>query len=191
MDRWRDDSGFTLTELIVALGLLLIVLGMAYLGLQVVYKSSQVSEIQSVQAREIGATLTFLEEIASQNLSIEAPTAYSVQFLTDRNNDDIRERHIISANADKTVVDQIWLVNNLGQNTTLRSTYTWSRNNANRALGVPLFHYYRSATTTSAAVEITNMADVPAKAGKLVIDMRVNYQGKALRDTREVMFRNR
>lgn len=187
----RDDRGFTLTELMVALGLLGVVLAMAYAGLQVVYKSREVSERQAYFAREISSPLGYLDEVTSQNLSVEAPTAYSARFLTDRNNDDIRERHFIAANADGTLVDEVWLVDSAGVNTSLRNRYVWSEHNANVASNRPLFCYYTSTTTTSAATEITDMSKVPASARTMHITIVTNYEDKYLHDSRDVLFRNR
>lgn len=191
MNARHDDRGFTLSELIVAMGLLLVVLTVAFAGFQVAARSARVSDVQSVMAREVAAPLTYLEEIGEQNLIIEAPTGYSVSLLTDRNNDNVKERHMISANLDGTLTDKVWLVNNLGQNVSLQQSFKWSTRNANRASSVPLFHYYTAATATSTPVEITNMAVVPQQARKMIVDVVVAYDGKQVRDMRDIWFRNR
>lgn len=189
--RVTDDSGISLAELIISVSLLLMVLAISYTALEVVYGGAEATDRQASFAREIGAPLNYLEEVTVQNLRIENPTAYSATFLTDANNDDVRERHIVTASTDGKLQDQVWLTNASGGNTTLVNTYVWGTANANRAQSVALFRYYTSAEATAAAVEITNMADVPEDARNMAITIVTVHRGRYLQDTRQVLLRNR
>lgn len=189
--RLRGDSGLSLAELLVSISLLFGVLAMSWGALSAVYAGREASDRQALFAQEIGAPLSHFEEIISQNTAIENPTAYSASFLTDVNNDNVRERHIVAAGADGTLRDQVWLINGAGVNTTLSANFLWSTNNANRTRTTALFRYYTSATTTSAAQEITVMSDVPGKARFVRVTIIADHQGKTVQDTRQAFLRNR
>ncbi len=189
--RLSDDRGLSLAEFVVAISLLVIVLGISYGALQAVYKGAEVAERQATFARDIGIPLGYLEKVISQHTVIENPTAYSASFITDMNNDNVRERHIVSAGADGRLRDQVWLVNSSGANTSLFANYTWSHTNANQARAVPLFRYLTAETSATAAAEITNMANVPGSARNVIITVVSQHGGQSLRDSRRVLLRNR
>lgn len=189
--RLRDDSGLSLSELIVALVLLVAVLGISYGALEAVYKGAEVADRQATFARDVGVPLTYLEKVVSQVTVIENPTAYSASLITDMDNDNTRERHMVSAETDGRLRDRVWLVDAAGTNTSLYADYTWSRTNANRPLSTALFRYFSSDTSASAASEITVMTDVPAQARNVVVTVVSRHGGKTLQDSRRVYLRNR
>lgn len=187
----RTERGFSLTELLVSISLLFGVLAMSWGALSAVYAGREASDRQAMFAQEIAAPLNYLDEVLEQNMTIENPTAYSASLITDTNQDNVRERHIVSASADGKLRDQVWLTNASGVNTTLSADYLWSTNNANRGRTIALFRYYTAATTTSTAQEITVMSDVPSKARLVKITIVVEYNGRPFQDSRQSFLRNR
>jgi prepilin-type N-terminal cleavage/methylation domain-containing protein len=184
--RLTDEKGFSLTELMVVLVLLGVILGISYGGLSAVYSAREVGDRQAAFAREAAAPMTHMEKVLTQTLVIESPGPYTVTVLTDRDNNDLMERHTIEAGADGTLRHRTWETDSARNNTSLVFDATWSENNVNQDEGVPLVYYYDEDQA-----RINNMGDVADDAVYIDMEIVVEYDGKQFRDTRSALLRNR
>lgn len=186
--RDKRDEGFTLTELVIVVALLAIILGITYTGLNVVTKAAEVSQRQSTFADEVGAPLLGMEEVLQQAFAFEAAEAYTLTVRTDADNNNLVERHTITASTAGVLTHKAWKTNSLMQNTSLWIDTTWSRNNVNAKTGVaePLFYYYDAdhvrITNTAGQLDLIKTIDVVAI---------VEVNGKRYRGTRTIVLRNR
>ncbi|MCE5190183.1 MAG: type II secretion system GspH family protein [Actinomycetia bacterium] len=184
--RVMREDGFTLTELIVVLGLLSVILGAAWLGFQVANNGSKQSDRQSQISREVGFPLDYMERILIQNYGFDSTypgtTGYRIATLTDRDNDDHAERYIFEA----TSSGQLKVTNSEEADKPTPSVYVISSHNTNVAQGKPLFRYFDGAGN-----EITNMGNVDSQARSMTMTIMTTYDGQSFSDTRRVFFRNR
>lgn len=180
-----DDSAFSLTELLVVVALLGTILAISYGGLLAIYKAREVSDRQAAFAQEGAAPLTHMEKILTQTIKIENPGPYTVTVLTDRDNNNLVERHLIEAGADGTLRHRTWLTDSSQTNTALQFDATWSQNNANQAENTPLVIYYDVDH-----LPITNMGLVADEAAYIDIHVVVDYNGRIYDDTRSSLLRN-
>jgi prepilin-type N-terminal cleavage/methylation domain-containing protein len=180
----RHDEGFTLTELMVVLSLLTVILGVAYLGFDVVRSGSNLSDRIAYTSREVGFPLDFMERVLIQNYGFDnttTPTNYKVTVLTDRDNNDRSEKYIFEATSAGTL-----RVLSLEEPQTSFKTYVLSTKNTNIAQSKPLFRYYDANLN-----EITNMNNVSSLARSMTMTIVTTYDGQSFSDTRRVYFRNR
>lgn len=182
----RADEGFSLTELIIVMALLGVILAISYGGLQVVYRSHDVSERQAMFAREVGAPLLTFEEIIAQAVSVENPGPYSLTVLTDRDNNNVVERHVLQATTAGTLTHREWLTNTSRINTVLSNDRVWSTHNANQADVIPMFNYFDAN-----GAEITNMALAANAVRTVEVTVLVDYEGHQFSNSRTVHLRNR
>ncbi|MDZ4169138.1 MAG: prepilin-type N-terminal cleavage/methylation domain-containing protein [Coriobacteriia bacterium] len=179
--RWRNDSGLSLTELLVVLALMGFVLALTYMSIDFGYRSQEVAEAQSQYARDVNYPLQAMDHSFSQRVAVSGfvmnantatirlPSTYTTGFP---------QEHTFTANTDGTLTQQIHTVN--GATRTLVRTVILSRTNANRSSNTALFAYYNgSATATNAAI-IDNVR----------ITVVSNRGSATFRDTRRVYFRN-
>ncbi len=182
----HSEAGFSLTELIVVMALLGVILAISYGGLQVVYSAHDVSNRQALFAREVGAPLLTFEEIISQAVSVENPGPYAITVLTDRDNDNVVERHTVQITTAGTVTHREWLTNDSRVNTTLVNEWLWSEHNANQSDAIPTFNYYAADGS-----EITNMGVAASSAKTIEVTLLVEYEGRQFSNSRTVLLRNR
>lgn len=189
--RHQEDRGFTLTELIVVLTLLGIVLTISYAAVVAIFKGREVSDRQASFAREVSAPLAVIEKVLTQATMVEAAAPYSITVLTDRDNDNLLERHVIEVTAAGTLRHQTWNTNSSRVNTTKTFDVTWSENNINVSEGQAFFEYYGEDTngdgTRDPLVGVFDPRDV--KVVNVVI--MVEYDGRHFSDSRMAYMRNR
>lgn len=189
MSRLRRDDGFTLSELIVVIGLMGMILAVAWLALSLTSHGSRTADRASMSAREVAYPLLQCERLLIQQHNILTgtvegrnvnPTAYLVAFNTDQDHDSHIESTIIEATAGGDLVISTSETSEHGL-----ESVTWSTNNTNRATNTPLFTYfdedgaelaYNSITTNARSVEIT---------------IATEWDGEPYSDSRMVSFRNR
>lgn len=179
---WRDDNGLSLTELLVASMLLVIVLGAVYLGISYAFSAQGVAEDQARIAKEITSPLNMMDISFSQSIPVAGFT-YNAYSATARMPADYLPgqtiEHVYAATTDGKLTKSVYDV--IGASKTLRESYVLSTLNVNQAKGQPLFRYYASGTTTSSV----NTAD------KLVIEVMISDAGKEYSDSRTIYLRNR
>lgn len=184
----RDD-GFTLSELVAALGLLGIILAATWAGFQASHNYSRLSDRQGWFAREVSSPLLTIERVMQQQYRIDSTypgvTAYRVKCETDADNDGNREVWEIQATTDHRLVISNAEIRQDGSYERALTTYAWSDHNYNIATGTPLFRFYDKAGNL-----ITNTGDVPSKAIRVVVTVVAQYDGKQFSDSKTVLFRN-
>ncbi len=192
MKALRSDHGFTLSELIVVLGLLGVVLGVAWLGFGVASGGSRLSDRESRTSQEIGVPLLEAERLLMQRHYVRtgyssvagrnvSPGPYLVAFDTDRDNDSNSEFNIIEVTGRNLIFHRREVNDPAGW-----TSVTWSRDNYNREGNVPLFRYYDVDDR-----ELTNAGDIATRSRTVVITIVTEYEGKRYTDSRTVLFRNR
>ncbi|MCX8007477.1 MAG: type II secretion system GspH family protein [Coriobacteriia bacterium] len=185
----RSDEGFTLSELVAALGLLGIILAATWAGFQASVSYSRLSDRQGWFAREVSAPLLQIERVMQQQYYIDSsypgPTAYRIKAKTDADSDGNDEVWEIQATSDRRLVISNYEIRQNGTYERSPTTYAWSTHNYNVQAGRPLFRYYDKAGN-----EITNMGDVPSKAVRVVVTVVTMYDNRQFSDSRTVLFRN-
>lgn len=185
----RDD-GFSLSELLVVIGLMGIVMSAAYLSYSVAANGSRAAERESMIAREIAAPLLECERLLIQQHNILTgsletrivnPGPYLVAFNTDRDHDSHIESNIIEATADGRLVISRSETTEHGL-----QEVVWSTENHNRAAGVPLLTFYDGS---GAAITDSNAIASDARGVKITIV--TEYYDHQYRDSRTATFRNR
>ncbi|MDI6712969.1 MAG: prepilin-type N-terminal cleavage/methylation domain-containing protein [Anaerosomatales bacterium] len=190
MDRLHRDDGFTLSELVAALGLLGIILAATWAGFQASHTYSRLSDRQAWFAREVSSPLLQIERVMQQQYSIDpaypGPTPYRVKVSTDADSDGNAEVWEIQATNDRRLVVTSSEFNTVTNSYDRRPmSYAWSTHNYNVQTGTPLFRFYDKAGN-----QITNMGDVPSKAIRVVVTVVTVYDGRQFSDSRTVLFRN-
>ncbi len=181
----REDAGFTLSELIVVVGLLGMVLGIAYAGFSVAASGSRMSDRQAYLSREVGAPLEFADRVLTQAFDFDTsypglnPNRFA--FYTDQDSDGNRERYVI-----EVVGTRLLVTSEEEGGGRPRRQVVWSEHNANLAAGEPLFRYYDMHGT-----QITSMGDLPGNAKRIVMTIVTEHDGTRLKDGREMFLRNR
>lgn len=190
MKRLRRDEGFSLSELLVVIGLLGIVMAAAYLSYSVAANGARAADLESMTSREIGAPLLECERLLIQQHNILTgslesrivnPGPYLIAFNTDRDHDSHVESTIIEATSDGRLV--------ISQSETSEhglEAAVWSTENHNRAAGVPLLTFYDGAGGV-----ITDNNTIASDARGVKITIVTEYQGHQYSDSRTVTFRNR
>ncbi|MHB1452128.1 MAG: hypothetical protein ACYCXR_09940 [Coriobacteriia bacterium] len=185
LGRLHNDDGYSLSELLVVLGLIGLVLSGAFALFRLTSMGAAQSSREAMISREIGQPLENIERFMLQ----QAPPMITVdryvcEIKTDQDRDNHYEYHRFEATADGF----------------LRETYhedidrpaleirTWSRTNANVVQGVPLFTYFDIDGTDISAEEIQYIKTYAASA---VITIVTDQNGETYQDSRRVFFRNR
>lgn len=187
MRRLRDDSGFTLTELIIVMVLLLVVLGVVYLASYAMVQASRASDRQARFTNEVASPLLAIDEVLVQNASIEFASPYRIVVLTDRNLNNKMERTTIEARADGVLHLRSEELNS--QRTAVERVlqdWTITRHNVNVAQNAPLFRYFDASRG-----EVTAMGAVASDARSVLVTLATAHEGRTLTDSRSIQFRLR
>jgi len=178
----RHDDGYTLSELIAVIGLLGIIMGVAYGGMHIAMSGTAFSDEQALVSKEIAAPLDLVDQVFTQSLGFDVSypgvQQNRVAVFTDQNADGVQERWQFEVNGTQLVVTRGTAASGTAEQT------VWSESNANIAAGVPLFRYYGPDG------EITDMNDVANDATHVEVTLMVTYRDSTLSDSRTVFIRN-
>jgi len=178
----RRDEGYTLSELVAVIGLLGIILGVAYGGMHIAMSGTAFSDEQALVSEEIAAPLDLMDQVFTQSLGFDVSypgvQQNRVAVFTDQNADGVQERWQFEVDGSRLIVTR----GTAGSGTAEQTV--WSESNANIAQGVPLFRYYGPNG------EITNMSDVANDATYVKVTLMVSYRDSTRSDSRTVFIRN-
>jgi hypothetical protein len=188
--RLRDDEGFSLSELIIVVGLIGFVLGAIYAANQALVRGGQVSETQARFSRDAGEPVRISEKSIMQMIKLESASPSSITFLTDRNLDEAPERVTISATpATGTKAHsfryEIWQLNAARTSAVKKTDVYWTDICYNIPAGVPLFRFYDSE-----GLEITNMTLALSETRSIRMQLFLQYQGSEFRGDKIIYLRN-
>lgn len=186
MRRLRSDEGFSLSELLVVIGLMGIILAAAYAVMNLVTVGSNQSNREAWISQEIGQPMLSIErQLTQQAPPLKEVSAYVCYIRTDQDRDNTYELHRYEATSDGRLIEQYAETNSA---TPVLKTRTWSTHNRNVSTGTPLFRYIDvdgNDISSKGSVYITQYA--------VSVDLTIvtEYDGKQLSDSRRVFFRNR
>jgi len=178
----RRDDGYTLSELIAVIGLLGIIMGVAYGGMHIAMSGTAFSDEQALVSEEIAAPLDLVDQVFTQSLGFDVSypgvQQNRVAVFTDQNADGVQERWQFEVSGTQLLVTRGTAASGTSEQS------VWSESNANIAAGVPLFRYYGPDG------EITDMSDVANDATHVEVTLMVSYRDATLSDSRTVFIRN-
>jgi len=190
MTRVQSDEGFSLSEMIVVVGLLGVILAVAWMAYSVASNGAQAADRESMTARELAVPLLQCERLLIQQHNILTgnfagrtvnPGAYLIAFNTDRDHDSHIESSIIEA----TSTGELIISTEEAGEHALESV-VWSTENHNVETGTPLLTYFRDDGT-----QITNASEIASDARSMEITIITEYRDRPYTDSRYVTFRNR
>lgn len=186
--RLTDDRGFTLSELIVVMGLLGVVLAVVYGSMFAMVQASRASDRQARFTNEVSSPLLVIDKVLVQNTSIEQASPYRIVVLTDRDLNNKMERTTIEATSDGRLLYRVEELNPQ-RTATERVLQNWtiSENNVNVSQGQPLFRYFAQEP----GEEITAMGEVASNARSVLVNIVSMHDGRTISDSRRIQFRLR
>lgn len=185
----RDDSGFSLSELLVVLGLMGAVLAVAWAGLFGIRASDEIASQEGQAATAFADPLEQMSRILMQNTSVRSTDNNRVEVWTDRDLDGLPELNAFYANADGQVVHEWWLYNTARTAVTQHRTWVMAENNANVSSGTPLFTYVDADGVELSGTDIAQKG--PSDTVFVRVRMTVDINGRTETDVREILFRTR
>lgn len=187
LHRRSGDAGFTMTELIVVLGLMGFVLAAIYAASSALIQSANVSEAQSIFARDSGEPMRLIARNLMQAIQLENTAPQSLTFRTDRKMDGTGQRVIIAATG-SFVSYKEWDINSQFVNKTVspRLDLEYSPSSVNIASNVPLFQYLDAQGKA-----ITNMEVAPSATRSVVMTLALRAAGSDFETSQTVYLRNR
>jgi type II secretory pathway pseudopilin PulG len=181
----QRDEGFTLAELLVAVTLFMIALGVAYMALQALVKANEVAMRESTFARSITYPIDQFQKYAMQRESIAYADSYTVRFYEDPHNNGTTD--LVSFWADSTgrFYKSIQQVDTNKALIGTAQTAILSTDNVNVASAQPLFTYY----TKYGDVPIATTSTVPATADRVRITIVAKYGDSTMQSSGMITFR--
>lgn len=184
----HTDDGFSLSELLVVIALMGIVLSGAWALFRLASMGAAQSSQQAWISREVGQPLENAERAFSQQSPpLQEVDRYFCTIRTDQDRDDLYEVHRFEATTDGRLI--VRYHEELPSPTAVPVTQTrvWSRHNANRTAGIPLFTYLDA---NGADISTTSAANIKQKAMSVIVTIVTVHEGKQYSDSRQVFFRN-
>lgn len=185
-----DDRGFSLSEMMIVLGLMSFVLMGAWGGMYFVTKSNEVSTQQGTAAHDFGDPMEEMSLMIMQNLSIKSAAPNRLEVWTDRDMNGAPELDAFYVTNDKKLVFEKWGYTSDRATVTSHNRWVMSDHNANIAQGVPLFTYYDNTGAVIPEADLATRA--PAYAVRVHAGIVVDTgNGTFGRTSRDIAFRNR
>jgi prepilin-type N-terminal cleavage/methylation domain-containing protein len=184
--RLRSDTGFSLTELLVVLGIMGVVLAGAYSLSLLTNRTADVSAAQAAFASEIGNPLELGEKYLQQNSGLEEWDDYRLVCFTDADLNGYSERVILEAHDDGQLTLDVWNTDLERHNTNQQIHYVMSEHNSNVAEGVPLFTYLDGD-----GVEVDSYDSRASDTRNIRMEVLLDMDEWDFRDDRVIHFRNR
>lgn len=140
MRRGASDEGFTLLELMIAMIVGLMVLGVTYLILTSMSTSAKRIEIATQEDRSVSDSMLTLTRYLRELHSINHAEDNSIDFTADYNNDSVLDRFVIYIDSQNRLMEQVYnpLTN------TLKFQRVLASNVRNKTEGRALFTYYKA-----------------------------------------------
>lgn len=182
----RNEQGFTVTELLVSMSLLLVLLSMTYYAVEAVQASGRVTDRQVRLAQEVTTPLHAMDKVLSQNKAIENGSGFVSDAYTLTTRSPVQPgttsftRSVYTAGTDGRLIERVYRGSMGSGTTTLLRTKVWSTSNTNRTKGALFTYLGPSGETTT-----------PAAARSVIIQVWAADDGKEYRGRRQVFFRNR
>jgi len=187
---FSEESGFSLPELIIVVGLIPLVLAGAWGGLSFVTASSKVSSVQGNAAHDFANPMEQMSRMIMQNMTIKTASGNRLEVWTDRNMDGAPELDAFYVTSDNQLVFERWSYTSDRLTVLAHNVWSMSASNHNFASGTAAFTYYDKAGAQIPASDVS--AKAPSDATRvrvtLIIDMG---NGTTAQDVRDIVFRNR
>jgi hypothetical protein len=184
--RLADDSGFSLSELVIVTGLLGFIVAAAWAGMAAISKAGDVSENATTTTHDLSIPLEQISKVVMQNTTVKYTAANRMEVWTDRNLDNMPELEVIYANAAKELVWESFYYDSSRTTVTKHTKWVFSVNNANASSGTPLFTYYDRAGAV-----ITDMEKAPSLSRYVRVRVKVQLKDQVVEGGRIILYRNR
>lgn len=182
----RDERGFSLTELMVVLGVMGFLLGSAYAAAFIMQRSAEVTEANARFTQEIGTGLELAEIYLQQNSALEEWEDNRIAMFTDRDLDGFAERAIIEAHDDGRLTLEVWRCDMARNNIEKLIDFTMSEDCVNVREGIPLITYLDGDGN-----EVATLEERPSETRSVIVRIAIEHDDRVMTDDREVNFRNR
>ena len=180
--RFADDSGFTLTELLVVLTLLGVLLAVIFGAVQVVQQGNGIVSAQSQFAQDLSSPLQTMDKLFSQNKRIVSGSQYSATIdMPYDQNLGISKRYVFAADSQGRLIETIQNVSGSGTTVTTLKSFPMSTHNSNIGQSLPLFQYLDGSGNTTTT----------AGARSVLIQISSTSDRRTMSTKRQVYFRNR
>lgn len=180
----RNDTGMTLTELLVGLVIMIAVILSAWSAFGVARQGSFTSDREAWLAHEIGSPMLVIEGVLMQQLSLvqgqDGFPDYAVSCVSDKDNDGSPEVTIFEAKDD----GRLWVTSSEGTATPVKRSL--GEDNYNVAGNTPLFVFYDNQGSA-----VTDPARIYLDARSVEIVIRARRDEDDITSRRRVWFRNR
>jgi len=185
----RDEQGFSLSELIIVVGLMGTVIAMSWAGLSVMMKGNDISTSQGNSANAFANPVEEMSMILMQNGSVKSAAPNRVEVWTDRQIDGTPELNAFYVNSSGELIWESWKYNSARTSYTSHNVWVMDNSNANVAQGVPLFAYYDRDGSVLTGTNIAQKG--PSDTVYMKLTVIVHTTNGTTSDTRGVYFRNR
>lgn len=186
-----DDEGFSLSELVIVVGLLGFVLAAIYSASYAMTAAGKVNDAQSVFARDGGEPVRLVEKAVMQNLKIRDATPYMLDFYTDRNLDAFDEEVIVQATTAGELRYEEWQCDPSLQRVSKTKDLVFTTNCSNLARSIPLFVYYDKGGTVIGPTVDDIRTQAPGQSRKVAFSLSLTTNGFDTTIDRQMYFRNR
>ncbi len=138
----RQDSGFTVAELAVAMIVGLIVLGVVYFIFESALGAIRRVDEDTVASRHASESIHVTSKFAREMTVIERAANNTIRIQTDRNDDGVEERVTYALDGSGNFTEAVTNMTSGATTTTILA-----RNVKNASLGEPVFRYFKAINT--------------------------------------------